>query len=248
MSHRATSPMATAKQQIREQIWTLLETRHAVKPGVSGRIPAFHGADRAAARLATLPYWTAATVIEANPDRAQLPVRVLALDAGKTIYMAVPNLASGQPFYLLDPDDLPVPTATAATHQGAAGFAPTIAATDMLPVDLVVCGSVAVNPDGVRIGKGAGYSDLELALLAESGRIGPHTTIVTTVHPLQVVDGPLPEDDHDVRVDAIITTDAVITCPTGRAVPTLRWDRLTPAKIAAIPVLAELAAHRANGR
>jgi len=35
----------------------------------------------------------------------------------------------------------------------------------MEPIDLVVCGSVAVNAQGVRVGKGGGFSDLELALL-----------------------------------------------------------------------------------
>lgn len=39
---------------------------------------------------------------------------------------------------------------------------------DMEPVDLVVCGTVAVNRRGVRVG--GGYSDLELALLA-GGRV-----------------------------------------------------------------------------
>jgi 5-formyltetrahydrofolate cyclo-ligase len=28
------------------------------------------------------------------------------------------------------------------------------------PVDLVVCGSVAVNREGTRVGKGGGFSDL----------------------------------------------------------------------------------------
>jgi 5-formyltetrahydrofolate cyclo-ligase len=36
-------------------------------------------------------------------------------------------------------------------------------------VDLVVCGSVAVNRDGARVGKGGGFSDPELALLVVAG-------------------------------------------------------------------------------
>ena len=47
---------------------------------------------------------------------------------------------------------------------------------------MVVCGSVAVNRRGARLGKGAGYSDIEVALLQEAGLIGPSTVIVTTVH------------------------------------------------------------------
>ena len=55
----------------------------------------------------------------------------------------------------------------------------------MRPVDLITCGTVAVDRQGVRIGKGAGYSDIEVGLLVEVGLITPETTIVTTVHDLQ---------------------------------------------------------------
>jgi 5-formyltetrahydrofolate cyclo-ligase family len=72
-------------------------------------------------------------------------------------------------------------------------------------VDLVICGSVVVNHQGVRIGKGGGFSDLEVALLIEAGVLRPSTVLVTTVHPLQVVDEPLPETVHDFRVDLIVT-------------------------------------------
>jgi 5-formyltetrahydrofolate cyclo-ligase len=39
----------------------------------------------------------------------------------------------------------------------------------MAPVGIVICGSVAVNRDGVRIDKGAGYSNPEVAVLIEGG-------------------------------------------------------------------------------
>ena len=165
---------------------------HAVQPGVFGHIPAFAGADAAAELLATMPSWQSALVIKTNPDRAQLPTRVQALEAGKTVYMAVPNLATTRPFYLLDPARLPPPAAQAASHQAAATLATTVTIDEMPTLDLVVCGSVAVNADGARVGKGAGYSDLELALLSEAGLIDAHTTIVTTVHSLQVLDEETP--------------------------------------------------------
>ena len=79
-------------------------------------------------------------------------------------------------------------------------------------MDLVVVGSVAVNRRGTRLGKGAGYSDIEIALLQEAGRIGPSTVIVTTVHPLQVIDEPIPETEHDFSVDLIVTPGEVIAC------------------------------------
>lgn len=58
----------------------------------------------------------------------------------------------------------------------------------MRPIDVVVCGSVAVNRFGARIGKGAGYSDLEVALLIEAGLVTDDTAIVAPVHGRQVIE------------------------------------------------------------
>jgi 5-formyltetrahydrofolate cyclo-ligase len=232
------------KQAIRERVWTLLEARHAVASGVHGRIPAFHGADEAANRLTTLPAWQSAQVIKAVPDTAQLPVRARALAAGKLVYMAVPMLADELPFYSLDPKNLTMPPAQAATKEVAARHARKVSVADMQPVDLVICGSVVVNYDGVRLGKGAGYSDIEMALLQEAGLIGPATTIVTTVHSLQVVNEPLPETEHDFSVDLIITPKETIQCGPPRRPRGLVWKHLSPEKIATIPVLAARAGDR----
>jgi 5-formyltetrahydrofolate cyclo-ligase len=227
-----------AKSEAREASWSRLEQAGQVlPPGAHGRIPNFVGAELAAARLAAHPAWHSAGVIKSNPDKAQLPVRLRALADGKLLYMAVPKIADIRPFYLLDPANLNAAPAEVATGSGAADHAPKVSISEMRPVDLVVCGSVAVNRDGVRIGKGAGYSDIEVALLTEAGVIGASTILVTTVHPLQVVDGPLPESSHDFGVDLIVTPDEVIECrrrprPTG-----IYWESLSTQKIDAIPAL-----------
>lgn len=224
------------------RMWDLLEREDVVEHGVHGYIPAFTGADAAADRLAQLPAWLAAEVIKAVPDRAQQPVREQALRDGKLLYMAVPKLADDLPFYLLDPASLAVPPAEAASREEAARAARKISVAQMRPVDLVICGSVAVNRDGARLGKGAGYSDIEVALLQEAGLIGPNTVIATTVHPLQVISEALPETEHDFSVDLIVTPDEVIECGPPRRPGGLYWEHLTAEKIAAIPVLATRAA------
>jgi 5-formyltetrahydrofolate cyclo-ligase len=227
-----------AKNVIRDRVWTLLEQNNAVPPGVHGRIPAFFGAEHAAQRLAALPVWQDAAVIKAVPDKAQLPVRAQALRDGKIVYMAVPKLAAAKPFYLLDPAELTVSPEEAASSKVAAHMAQTVSVDEMQPVDLIICGSVAVNRHGVRLGKGAGYSDIEVALLQEAGLIGGETTIVTTVHPLQVLDESLPETNHDFSVDLIVTPDEIITCSPPRRPAGILWDHLTTDKITAIPALA----------
>jgi 5-formyltetrahydrofolate cyclo-ligase len=227
-----------AKQAAREHVWNLLEREGGAPPGVHGHIPDFAGAGQAAARLAELPVWRAATVIKSNPDKAQLPARVRALHEGKLLYMAVPKLATPKPFYLLDPAALTVPFETAATSGGAAHAARTIGVEEMRPVNLIVCGSVAVNRHGVRIGKGAGYSDIEVALLSEAGLIGPNTIIATTVHQLQVVDEELPEAEHDFSIDVIVTPEEVIKCDRARRPGGIVRGHLSPEKVRSIPALA----------
>jgi 5-formyltetrahydrofolate cyclo-ligase len=238
---------ARAKQAVRERIWALLERERVARfPGATGRIPNFAGAPAAAAQLASLPAWRAARVVKSNPDAPQLPVRARALADGKLLYMAVPGLADQCPFILLDPARLEVPPRRAASLAGSARAGRRIRVAELQPVDLVVCGSVAVNRDGARVGKGGGFSDLEFALLVEAGLIGPDTVVATTVHPLQVLEEALPETDHDFRLDLIVAGEEVIGCRRTRRPQGILWDHLDAAKIAAIPALAARAPRGAH--
>lgn len=240
--------MRAAKQAIRVEMWDRLTAAGVVGfPGAKGRIPNFVGAGEAARRLAEHPAWRAGASLKANPDMPQLPVRAAALTAGMRVYMAVPRLAAHLPFLLLNPDvlaDEGVSARTASTIRGSSRHGVPVALEELEHLDLVVCGSVAVNRDGVRIGKGGGYSDLEFALACELGLIDDRTVIATTVHPLQVLDAALPETGpvggHDFRVDLVVTPDEVVAVPGAAAHrPTgIVAEDLTPEKIAAIPVLA----------
>jgi 5-formyltetrahydrofolate cyclo-ligase len=182
--------------------------------------------------------------LKANPDSAQLPVRQRALQDGKTVYMAVPRLAAAQPFFLLDPDHLADPPRTAASITGATRSAHRVSLAELLPVDLVVMGCVAVGEDGTRLGKGGGFADLEYALAAAAGLITPETVVVTTVHELQVRPaGSVPTTDHDVPVDLVVTPERIIDCRPCRArrpAADIRWAELTDEKISSIPLLAAL--------
>lgn len=238
---------AADKATLRQRVWESLDAHGVVRPpGSSGYIPSFVGADEAGRRVVELPAWRSARVIKANPDRAQLPVRVAALDSGKLLYMAVPRLESREPFYRLDPTELG-PDAdfdTIATGQGAAQMVPRVGLVQMEPVDVIVCGSVAVDHTGARIGKGAGYSDIEVALLVDAGLVGHDTTIVTTVHDLQVVDEPVPTSWHDFHVDVIVTPTQTIHCTPTAPPRGILWDLLGPDQLSAIPVLGQLKVDR----
>jgi len=216
--------------------------RAARFPGAQGRIPNFVGAEAAAQRLASTHEWKSARSVKANPDSPQLPVRAAALTAGKRLFMAVPRLTEPKPFIVLDPSRLTIPPRKAASIRGADEHGTSVSVEDMPHIDLIVCGTVAVNRDGIRIGKGGGYSDLEYALCVEAGIVDDQTVIATTVHPLQLVDEPLSETEHDFRVDLIVTPDEIVR-PRGRKRPHgIIWSHLDDEKIKAIPVLAALRA------
>jgi 5-formyltetrahydrofolate cyclo-ligase len=155
--------------------------------------------------------------------------------------MAWPRLAHDRPFVLLDPHRLHMSARQAASIKGAMAAGRQVTIPQMGHIDLVVCGTVAINRQGVRIGKGGGFSDLEFALLVEAGLVDQTTTLATTVHPLQVVDGDLPETAHDFRVDIIVTPDEVIRPKHPRRPRGIIWDDLDDEKIAEIPVLRRLA-------
>ena len=123
-------------------------------------------------------------MIKANPDSPQTHARRLALEQGKTLVMAVPRLRDQHPFRLLDPRKLSdKQVREAATIKGALRHGKVVADDELPEIDLVLCGSVAVNLRGARVGKGGGFSDLEYGLLIEAGKIDDHTVVATTVPP-----------------------------------------------------------------
>jgi 5-formyltetrahydrofolate cyclo-ligase len=89
--------------------------------------------------------------------------------------------------------------------------------------------------------RGAAFPHLEFALLRDLGLVGEKTPIVTTVHPLQIVEESIPMEAHDIPVDLIATPDAVLSIAPRRPRPRgIQWDLLTDDQIAAIPALAAL--------
>jgi 5-formyltetrahydrofolate cyclo-ligase len=236
-----------AKRALREEVWAALQDAGAARfPGARGRIPNFTGAEAAAERLRATDAWRAAAAVKSNPDSPQWPVRQRALADGIVVYMAVPRLAQTDPFFLLDPLRLDVSPRKASSIKGAGQHGRTVPVEALQPVDLVVTGCVAVDRTGARLGKGGGFADLEFAIASAAGLIGPDTLVATTVHPVQVLDpGRIPVAPHDAPIDLIVTPDEVIRCDGGRDRPAgIVWDALTDEKIAAIPLLGQLAQER----
>lgn len=230
------------KDQIRQRVWdTLQKQRVARFPGAEGRIPNFIGAEACAKQLAETPYWKAARYLKINPDSPQRAIRQRALADGKVIYMAVPRLRSEKLFIELDPKKLKCSPYAASSIKGASQYGRPVTLDEVKRIDLVVCGSVAVNREGARVGKGGGYSDLEFALLTQEKKIGRRTPIVTSVHPLQIFDEQIPMTAHDIPLSAIVTPTEVIEVAAQWPRPKgIYWKMLPPEKIDEIPVLRDI--------
>ena len=230
------------KDTLRQRIWSTLKKHQATRRDPVGHIPNFIGAEIAAERLAKTDLWQGAQVVKCNPDSPHTAVRLRALVDGKTLYMAVPRLSRKKCFVELTAAALKqkdIALEEAATMGGAMRHGRLVAFGEMQAVDLVVVGCVAVASNGGRTGKGAGFADLELAMLSEYKLLVEHTPIVTTVHDLQIVDArELPMQTHDWGVDLVVTPTQCLITENNHPKPAgLDWNTLQPEQIASIPIL-----------
>jgi 5-formyltetrahydrofolate cyclo-ligase len=104
--------------------------------------------------------------------------------------------------------------------------------SEIRKIDLIVCGSVAVNRQVARVGKGGGYSDLNRPLTKK--KLGPKIRTVTSVHPLQIIDEEISAAAHDIPLTAIVTPDEVVKLAYRWGID---WKILPQEKIDAIPIL-----------
>ncbi|KAL5779073.1 hypothetical protein ACOSQ2_009810 [Xanthoceras sorbifolium] len=231
---------------IRRRIWDLMEARNfAQNPRpVHHRIPNFVGASVAAKNLGGLEEFRVASCVKVNPDSPQKQVRFLTLSGGKELLTPQPRLRTGF-FSLLKSGMLSPSTINeACTSVGVAKYGRPIGLDEKIKVDLIVIGSVAVDPKtGARLGKGEGFAELEYGMLRYMGAIDDSTPIVTSVHDCQLVDD-IPVEKlliHDVPVDIICTPTRVIFTNTTIPKPQgIYWDKLSPEKLGQIRILREL--------
>ena len=230
---------SAAKQRVREAVWDALEAegiaRFPFPP--HGRIPNFAGARQAAERLFEAPCLKGARRIKVNPDAPQLPLRVLALRRGITVFVPTPRLRAG--FLRLDPERIPpAEIRRAASLSGMKHFAREVPLRQLPEMDCLVAGSVAVTRRGARCGKGEGYADLEYGILRSLGH--PPVPVATTVHARQIVTG-LRRDATDLPLSWIATPEALHRVASPATGPEgIDWSRLDEEDLEAMPILAAL--------
>lgn len=232
------------KADIRMKVWNYLGDNRLVNFPFPPhhRISNFKGAETAGDLVVTLDVFKNAKCIKVDPDKPLQQVRFRAIEAGKTLLVPTPRLRSGLFNRITPPADGGTSALKAcATRQGVDEYSVPIGLDDTIHVDLIVVGCVAVSPKGWRIGKGAGFSDMEYAMMVSTGAVDSTVPVVTIVHDCQVLD--MPDsifEQHDLPVDYIVTPTRVIQCdgastkrPSG-----MIWSLLTSERLTKIPVLA----------
>ncbi|KAJ7969792.1 5-formyltetrahydrofolate cyclo-ligase [Quillaja saponaria] len=226
-----------SKWVIRKRIWDTMEAQNfAQNPRpVHHRIPNFVGASAAADKLRGLDVFRVAKCVKVNPDSPQKQVRFLTLSDGKKLLTPQPRLRTG--FFSVIESHVLTPSTIreACTSAGVAKHGRPIGLDENIKVDLIVIGSVAVDPrTGARLGKGEGFAELEYGMLQYMGAIDDSTPVVTSVHDCQLVDD-IPVEKlliHDVPVDIICTPTQVIFTETMIPKPQgIYWDKLSPEKL-----------------
>jgi 5-formyltetrahydrofolate cyclo-ligase len=196
------------KQEIRERIWSEMERKGIATFPLPcfGRIPNFKGAELAALKLQSVNEYKGASSIMVCPDSPQAPVRRMALLDGKLLVMPTPGLKFG--YLIIKPDKVKGREKEASTIKGAFKYGERTNAPPLL--DLIVEGSVAVDLNGYRLGKGKGFGDREISLAEDLAKRS--IIVITTVHDIQIVEF-VPREKHDKRVDIIITPTRIIRTP-----------------------------------
>jgi len=236
---------------VREKVWKQL--REVARPDsrfhwdFSSFICDFEGSDRCADRVAALRAWRDSELVFVTPDNSTEAVRRIALEHGKPFLMTTYGIRRG--FIHIDSSRVPAAErAYAATLDGADVHGRPVTLNDvaaMPRVELLVTGGSAVTLDGLRLGKGHGYFDLEWALLSEIGAVDERSEIVDVVHDCQVVDAVVQPAPHDVRVDWVVTPTRTLRVegpghPLGRVL----WELVEGTEFEAIPPVVELAARQ----
>nr|GME16358.1 5-formyltetrahydrofolate cyclo-ligase-like protein COG0212 [Ipomoea batatas] len=226
--------------------WDLMEAQNIAQfpRPVHHRIPNFVGASVAADKLSELEAFKAANCVKVNPDTPQKQVRFLTLN-GQLLqthffcfYFQIIS------FFLSSATIFSRSIKEACTSAGVAKYGRPIGLDEKIRVDLIVIGSVAVDPrTGARLGKGEGFAELEYGMLRYMGAIDDSTPIVTSVHDQQLVDD-IPVEKlliHDVPVDIICTPTQVIFTNTPIPKPQgIYWEKLSPEKLSQVRILREL--------
>lgn len=214
------------------------KTRAAVIRGIRKRVRRIckeregeveEGFELAAARISALPEFRRARVVRASAHRRSLGVRLAALRAGKLVIVPEKDLVT---IRLLDPQKIdPIWHEFAMTNAGVKWLGEILDAGMDIKVDLVVIGSLVVNPStGCRVSPVGSMEDLEYGMSRQMGWLDEATPVVTAMPESHLLEDLAPEamSLHTVPVDIVCTPERTLRVPRGvfRKPRGVYWQRL----------------------
>ncbi len=256
---------AYRKEAARQAVWQRMKDNNSLQVSVSRteaadaegaricrRVPYFRGSHAAALRLADLEVFRSATTVAVGPSLSEKPIRFNTLDRGKILVVPELKLNETSFLHIVHAVNWSRTRCTRASEKGGAAKMGVPVGLEMLdypacpPVDVYVVGSVAVADNGVRVGRGCGFGELEWAIMAELGIVTENTVVVTVVHNDQVVASSrdLPGEvagPCDLPADLIVTPNKIIQ--TRKAVPRpagIFFDLIDCEMLRGVPILAAL--------
>lgn len=248
--------VGTLKHNLRIQIWARMEKQkliHEYPPSCFDKIPYFIKCEIAAKKVARLKEFRDAKLIKINPSLAQMHLRFLTLKYGKQLLVPNPSLTDDF-MYLIDPKLLKHPwqLKRASSKAGSKELGSKMKLSDSVKIDLFVVASVVCAANGVRLGKGMGYAEIEWAILYEIGAVNSQTLVLTTVHDEQILaNDKLPLSllcNHDLPIDIIVTPSKIINVRKRLKKPCIGidWSLITKEQLLAMPILQSLKSELKN--
>ncbi|TMW49191.1 hypothetical protein DOY81_005733 [Sarcophaga bullata] len=238
-----TQTVEPTKRNLRVKTWKKMQdNKYGVNyRAIFNRIPGFVDSNKAAELLAETDEFKKANDIKVQIDRALYAAKLQTILAGKNLYL--PGTFDSKALFLkveVPADATPEKKTEILNIQDFAKHRTEISLENKVELDMVIIGSVVVSRDGYRIGRGNGFTDLDIGLLIEVGSITDKTVIATMVHDSQVVDN-LPTNlfqKYDSPVDLIITPTEVIRVAKRLPRPTgIFWELLSERRLKIVPVL-----------
>lgn len=236
------------KHLIRTKVWSQL--RNVALPDsrfhhdYSSFIADFDGSSAAIDLLVSLPAYQDADLLFIAPDNCIQELRYRALKDGKTVLVTTYGIRRG--FWILDPQQI---------HESRWGMASMLDGMERIgrhitlaeireltsDIGLMVTGTGAINPEGLRLGKGHGFFDLEWAMLYTIGKVDEKTQTIAIVHECQVLDEDLRGEVWDTGCDLVVTNKKVIKVKSASKPNCgILWEKLEAGMVDDIEPLREL--------
>ena len=203
----------------------------------------FKGSEKAAANLIAMKIYRNAQVVFITPDNCLEQLRSQVIKDKKILLTTTYGIRRGFVELLAEnvPDGFEKYAVMLDAIEKVGRYISLKEIKEQYKVDLLITGGSAITLDGLRVGKGHGFFDIEWATLFTLGVVNTATPVIDFVHDCQIVKEEFEPEPYDTVCDYIVTPTRVIHVdspqkPTGG----IYWDKLNPEMLENISIFKEL--------